>query len=73
LSSTWISCDHYSYDTVETVKAAVARWQSMRRLREWAQVVDRLRASARRIVLDSPDFKGLLKDAGVRISVPIAP
>ena len=28
--------DHYSYDTVETLKDTVARWQAMRRVRESA-------------------------------------
>ena len=118
IKATGVPIDHYSYDTVETVKDTVARWQAMRRLRESAafagnkdpavaqalrtpnidlyaidvsfdalkdaeereylnnlptsfvlppEAVDRLRAAARRIVMDSPDFKRLLKDAGARI------
>jgi NTE family protein len=29
-----VPIDHYSYDTVEEIRDAIARWQSMRRIRE---------------------------------------
>jgi len=120
IKATGVPIDHYSYDTVETVKDIIARWQNMRMLRESAafaankdpavaqalrtpninlyaidvsfgalkdqaerdylnnlptsfvlppEAVDRLRAAARTIIMDSPDFKRLLKDAGSRIVV----
>ncbi|HTS22663.1 MAG TPA: patatin-like phospholipase family protein [Casimicrobiaceae bacterium] len=36
IKATGVPIDHYSYDTVETVRDIVARWQTMRRLRESA-------------------------------------
>jgi NTE family protein len=34
------------------------------------EAVDRLRAAARRLILDSPDFQQMLKDAGARVVDP---
>lgn len=36
IKATGVPIDHYSYDTVETVKDTIARWQTMRKLRESA-------------------------------------
>ena len=36
IKATGVPIDHYSYDTVETVRDMIARWQTMRRLRESA-------------------------------------
>ena len=36
MKATGIPIDHYSYDTVETLRDTLARWQSMRKLRESA-------------------------------------
>jgi len=118
IKATGVPIDHYSYESVETMRDVVARWQGMRRLRESAafnatldpavkqllsapnidlyvidvsfaaleddaerrylndlptsfvlppEAIDRLRAAARKIVRESPDFQRLLKDAGARI------
>ena len=118
IKATGVPIDHYSYDTVETLRDTIARWDVMRRVRESGalagnadadvarllrtpnvrlyaidvsfaalqgpaereypnnlptsfvlppEAIDRLRAAAGRIVLDSPDFKQLLHDAGARI------
>ena len=118
IKATGVPIDHYSFETVETLRDKIAHWQTMRRLRESAafaankdpaaaqllrtpdidlyaidvsfaalqdakereylnnlptsfvlppEAVDRLRAAAKRIVLDSPDFKRLLKDVGARM------
>jgi NTE family protein len=34
IKATGVPIDHYSYDTVEELRDAIARWQTMRRLRE---------------------------------------
>jgi NTE family protein len=34
IKATGVPIDHYSYDTVEEIRDAIARWQSMRRIRE---------------------------------------
>jgi len=118
IKATGVPIDHYSYESVETMRDMVARWQSMRRLRESfalnastdpavqqllsapnidlyvidvsfaalvddaeraylndlptsfvlpAEAIDRLRAAARKLVRESPDFQRLLKDAGATI------
>jgi NTE family protein len=118
IKATGVPIDHFSYETVETLRDKIAHWQAMRQLRESTafaankdpavaqllrtpnidlyaidvsfgalkdaaereylnnlptsfvlppEAVDRLRAAAKRIVLDSPDFKRLLNDAGARI------
>ena len=36
IKATGVPIDHYSYDTVETLKDTVARWQAMRRVRKSA-------------------------------------
>jgi NTE family protein len=36
VKATGVPIDHYSYDTVETVRDMIARWQTMRRLRNSA-------------------------------------
>lgn len=120
IKATGIPIDHYSYDTVETLKDTVARWQTLRRLAaspafvqgkdpstakllltpsvdlyvidvSFAAVkdetersclnnlptsfalppeaVDRLRAAAATIIRDSPEFKRLLNDAGVTMTI----
>ena len=116
--------DHYSYEAVEQLKDTMARWQSMRRIRDSAtlpgnhdpelaelarapdielhvidvsfpalkdkaeleylnnlptsfvlppEAVDRLRAAAKTIILSSPEFKRLLKDAGAKLIMEPAP
>jgi NTE family protein len=118
IKATGVPIDHYSYESVETMRDMVARWQAMRRLRESGafnpsadpairqllrtpnidlyvidvsfaalqddaereylnelptsfvlppEAIDRLRAAARKLVRDSPDFQRLLKDARARI------
>lgn len=120
IKATGIPIDHYSYDTVETLKDTVARWQTLRQLaaspafvqnkdpstakllmtpsvdlyvidvsfsalkdeteRSYLnnlptsfvlppEAVDRLRAAAATIIRDSPEFRRLLKDAGVTIAI----
>ena len=118
IKATGVPIDHYSYDSVETLRDIIANWQKMRRLRDSAafkantdpaiaallrtpdidlyaidvsfsalkdaeerdylnnlptsfvlppEAVDRLRAAAGKIILDSPDFQRLLKDTGAHI------
>lgn len=118
IKATGVPIDHYSYDSVETLRDIIANWQKMRRLRDSAafkantdpaiaallrtpdidlyaidvsfsalkdpeeraylnnlptsfvlpaEAVDRLRAAAGKIILESPDFQRLLKDTGARI------
>jgi NTE family protein len=118
IKATGVPIDHYSYDSVETLRDMIADWQKMRRLRDSAafrankdpaiaallktpdidlyaidvsfaalkdpaerdylnnlptsfvlppEAVDRLRAAAGKIILESPDFQRVLKDAGARI------
>ena len=118
IKATGVPIDHYSYESVETMRDMVARWQAMHRLRESAafnagsdpavrqllsapnidlyvidvsfaaleddaerrylndlptsfvlppEAIDRLRAAARKIVRESPDFQRLLEDAGARL------
>jgi len=118
IKATGVPIDHYSYDTVETLRDTIARWDAMRRVRQSRalanntdpevarllrspdvrlyaidvsfaalhdpaereylnnlptsfslppEAIDRLRAAAGKIVRESPDFKRLLDDAGVRI------
>ena len=118
VKATGVPIDHYSYDTVETLRDMIANWQKMRQLRDSAafktnkdpeiaallrtpnidlyavevsfskvkddteraylnslptsfnlppEAVDRLRASAGKIILESPDFQRLLKDVGARV------
>jgi NTE family protein len=118
INAAGVPIDHYSYDTVESMKDTIARWQAMRKLRESAafasnkdpeiaklisspdidlyaidvsfaalkdqaerdylndlptsfvlppEAIDRLRAAAKTLIRESPDFKRLLKDAGARI------
>jgi len=125
IKATGVPIDHYSSDTVETIRDTMAHWETLRRLRASpafdaskdpaaeqlvrvpsielyaidvsfdalkddaeraylndlptsfvlpAEAVDRLRAAARKIVLESPEFKRLLHDAGASIVIrpPIA-
>ena len=118
LKATGVPIDHFSYEAVELLRDTMARWQTMRRIRDSAalpgnkdpelaqlanapnidlyaidvsfaelkdkaeqeylnnlptsfalppEAVDRLRAAAGTIILSSPEFKRLLKDAGVRL------
>jgi NTE family protein len=118
IKATGVPIDHYSYESIETMKDMIARWRAMRRLRESAsfdanadpavqellrspnidlyvidvsfaalednaereylnelatsfvlppEAIDRLRAAARKLVRDSPDFQRLLKDAGAKL------
>jgi NTE family protein len=120
IKATGVPIDHYSYDTVESLRDMIADWQKMRRIRDSAafaanknpeiaallrtpnidlyaidvsfsklkdeaeraylnslptsfvlppEAVDRLRAAAGKIILESPDFQRLLKEAGARIVV----
>ena len=126
IKATGVPIDHYSYDTVETLRDMIAEWQKMRELRNSTafkankdpaiaallrtpnvelyaidvsfsklkdkderaylndlptsfvlppEAVDRLRAAAGRIILDSPDFQRLLKEAGASmvVDLPAAP
>jgi NTE family protein len=125
VKATGVPIDHYSYDTVESLRDTIARWQGMRRVRgspafdpskdpatarllqtpdidlyaidvnfaavrdpaerEFlnnlptsfnlpAEAVDRLRAAARKIIQESPDFQRLLRDVGAKaVEVPIPP
>ena len=110
--------DRYSFETVELLRDMIARWDTMRRIRESGaldvskdpslaaimrapstrlyaidvsfprlkdpaefaylndlptsfvlppEAVDRLRAAAGTIMLDSPDFQRLLKDIGAKV------
>ena len=121
IKATGVPIDRYSYETVELLRDTIARWDTMRRIRdspafdakkdpslsglmnaptarlyaidvsfpmlkdkdEFAYVndlptsfvlppeaVDRLRAAAGKIVLESPDFQRLLKDIGARVVQP---
>jgi len=124
IKATGVPIDHYSYDTVETLKDMIAEWKKMRLLRDSAafkankdpeiakllrtpnidlyaidvsfsklkdekeraylndlptsfvlpsEAVDRLRAAAGQIILESPDFQRLIKEAGASIIVEPAP
>jgi NTE family protein len=122
--ATGVPIDHYSYEAIEHLKDTIARWQTMRRIRDSAalpgnknpelaelakapnidlyaidvsfpaledkaefeylndlptsfdlppEAVDRLRAAAGTIVLSSPEFRRLLKDAGAKLIMEPAP
>ena len=124
IKATGVPIDHYSYEAVEQLKDTMARWQTMRRIRDSAalpgnhdpelaelakapdidlyvidvsfaalkdkaefeylndlptsfvlppEAVDRLRAAAKTIILSSPEFQRLLKDAGAKLIVEPAP
>ncbi len=121
LKATGVPIDRYSYETVELLRDTIARWDTMRRIRDSrafdaakdpslaglmnapaaklyaidvsfpmlkdhaemaylndlptsfvlpAEAVDRLRAAAGKILIESPDFQRLLKDIGARIVDP---
>ena len=118
IKATGVPIDHYSYDTLETLKDMIAEWQKVKVLRNSAafaankdpkiaellrtpnidlygievsfsklkdqeeraylnnlptsfvlppEAVDRLRAAAGKIILESPDLQRLLREAGARI------
>ena len=124
IKATGVPIDHYSYEAVEQLKDTMARWQSMRRIRDSAtlpgnrdpelavlarapdielhvidvsfpplkdkaeveylnnlptsfvlppEAVDRLRAAAKTIILSSPEFQHLVKDAGAKVVVDPPP
>jgi NTE family protein len=118
IKATGVPIDHYSYEAVDLLRDTVARWRTMRWIRDSAafagnkdpalaqlvnapnidlyaidvsfpalkdkaefeylnnlptsfalppEAVDRLRAAAETIILSSPDFQRLLKDAGATV------
>jgi len=122
IKATGVPIDRYSYETVELLRDIIARWNSMRRIRDSPafdatkdaslaglmnapaarlyaidvsfpmlkdkqelaylndlptsfvlppEAVDRLRAAAGEILIESPDFQRLLRDIGARIVGPV--